>query len=186
MNQQVNDYNFKYTPSLPEASGKRDKFTFFFGKDNPLSNFRLVNFKHQGVPFHSSEQAVMWRKAKLFGAEGIADQIYKCSTPQEAKKLGRSKQIRFNQQVWDEHKLDIYTHVLRDKFSIPDKALYLINTAHTIIVEASPYDTIWGIGLAENDPRAPYPEDWLGENLLGQALMKVREELIDLHSSNNY
>jgi hypothetical protein len=57
----------------------------------------------------------------------------------------------------------------------------LLSTAGTTLVEASPYDRKWGIGLSKDDPRAPYPDQWLGDNLLGQVLTEVRDELLKNH-----
>ena len=64
------------------------------------------------------------------------------------------------------------------KFSQNDKLLeYMLNTKNKILVEASPYDRIWGIGMKFNDPRALTPSEWNGLNLLGKCLMKVRQDL---------
>ena len=54
---------------------------------------------------------------------------------------------------------------------------FLLSTGDKILVEASPYDRIWGIGMLETDNRAENPLLWNGENLLGFALMEVRDQL---------
>lgn len=159
---------------------KTPKFVFFYGTEDVFSNFHACTFKHQGKTFKSSEQAVMYRKALLFGATKIADAILRTSTPNQAKALGRSKEIPFDESIWEEHREKIYFEVLMDKFSIPKMCDALLNTGNRILVEASPRDTIWGVGLSANNPLIQYPNQWKGLNLLGKTLMKVRKELLVL------
>lgn len=155
-----------------------DKFVFFWGSQDVFSNFYYAPFKHKGLLFEWSEQAVMYRKAKLFGANKIAEQILKAQTPKDCKDLGRSRQIKFDEDIWVENRERIYKEVLLDKFSSNEiiKA-QLMYTMSKILVEASPYDKIWGIGLAEDHKDAENPDKWKGLNLLGKVLMEVREEL---------
>lgn len=154
-----------------------DKFIFFWTGKDVYSNFYYSPFKHQGILFKWSEQAVMWRKAKLFGADKIAEKILKAQTPKECKDLGRSREIAFDEGVWLSHREEVYWDVLYDKFSTPKLKQQILSTGDKILAEASPYDKIWGIGLSESDKRAENPSEWLGENLLGQVLMRVREDL---------
>jgi len=65
----------------------------------------------------------------------------------------------------------------------PDLREFLLGTGDRVLVEASPRDRIWGIGLAAGDERATSPDDWLGLNLLGFALMEVRHQLRDQDAS---
>ena len=152
-------------------------YVFFYGMKDIYSNFHPVDFIHQGQRFFCSEQAVMYRKAKLFGADKIAKQIVKAKTPNEAKSLGRSKQIAFNEEVWIANREQVYYEVLVDKFSVPKLKDALLRTGKRTLVEASPSDTIWGIGLAESNPLIQYPAQWKGLNLLGKTLMRVRDTL---------
>lgn len=154
-----------------------DKFIFFWGNSDIFSNFLYSPFRHQGIMFKWSEQAIMYRKAKLFGAEKIADKILKAQTPKQCKDLGRSREIAFDGEVWDKVKEDIYKSVLIDKFSLPQLKRKLLDTGDKILVEASPFDKIWGIGLADDHPDAENPSKWRGQNLLGKVLMEVRSEL---------
>ncbi|GAB0167984.1 NADAR family protein [Lysinibacillus sp. CTST325] len=154
-----------------------NEFVFFWGKQDVFSNFYYSPFNHQNQLFKWSEQAVMYRKAKLFGAEKIAQQIIRAQTPDECKKLGRSRQIPFDENIWSENREKIYYEVLLDKFSSPKLKSIILNTKDKTMVEASPYDKIWGIGMDCNNPNATNPSKWKGLNLLGKVLEKVREEL---------
>ena len=148
----------------------------FYTKDDYLSNFYLVKFTHKRFSFSSSEQAIMWRKAKLFKADNIADQILKTVTPSDAKYLGRSRSIAFSDSLWEKSKLNIFKEVLLDKFTqnIALKTM-LLSTGEKLLAEASPSDTIWGIGLDENSKDIFNPFKWKGQNLLGKTLMEVRK-----------
>jgi ribA/ribD-fused uncharacterized protein len=150
-------------------------FVLFWGNNDIYSNFYYQSFKHQGIVFKFSEQAVMYRKAKLFGADDIADKILQARTPKECKALGRSRDIPFNENVWRKHRENVYREVLIDKFSIPKLKEQLLSTGEKTIVEASPYDRIWGIGYGEDHPHATKPDKWRGLNLLGKVLMEVRD-----------
>lgn len=154
-----------------------DDFVFFWGGNSVFSNFCYTPFKHQGIMFKWSEQAVMYRKAKLFGAEGIAQKILKAQTPKECKALGRSRQIPFDEAVWQENREDIYKSVLLDKFSVPRLKRDILATDGKYLVEASPFDKIWGIGMSADHPDVEDPTKWKGMNLLGEVLMEVRDEL---------
>lgn len=151
------------------------KFIFFFSENDIYSNFYPIEFEHEGHLFSSSEQAVMYRKAKLFGANTIADEILKTQSPNEAKRLGRSRKIPFQEDVWIKNRERIYYEVLFDKFKEPRLNKLLIETKNRILVEASPYDEIWGVGLSVDNPLINYPQQWPGKNLLGKVLMEVRD-----------
>ncbi|SVE20109.1 uncharacterized protein METZ01_LOCUS472963, partial [marine metagenome] len=98
-------------------------------------------------------------------------------TPREAKALGR--QVRnFNEELWLQHRSQIVESVSLAKFgSDDDLAAYLLSTGAHVLVEASPHDRVWGIGLEDVHPDARDPRRWPGENLLGFALMTVRDQL---------
>lgn len=159
------------TPSLAPM-------TFFFGAENPLSNWHPARFTVNGVDFKNNEQFMMYCKAKLFGDEECAERILQAETPREHKALGRS--VRgFDQTKW-EQKCEHYVFVgslakFRQNRDLGD---YLVKTGNTELVEASPYDRIWGVGLSANDPRIHNRSAWLGENRLGTVQMQVREALL--------
>ncbi len=121
----------------------------------------------------------MYRKAKLFGADKIAEQILKAQTPKQCKDLGRSRQIPFDNDIWEKNREIIYEQVFIDKFNHDKLRLQLVNTMGKTLVEASPYDKIWGIGLSEDHPHAEDPSKWKGLNLLGKVLMVVRDKVCD-------
>lgn len=121
----------------------------------------------------------MYKKAMLFGETDIVESILLATTPQKCKDLGRSRKIAFNEEVWVKHRERIYREVLMDKFSVPKYKKQLLKTGTKHIVESSPFDKIWGIGMWDNDPDVENPEKWLGLNLLGKVLMEVRELMVE-------
>ena len=84
----------------------------------------------------------------------------------------------YDTALWEQHRLDVVTRGNTAKFDQDDAArAYLLGTGDRVLVEASPVDLIWGIGLAADDPAAGDPARWRGLNLLGVALMRAREAL---------
>lgn len=124
------------------------------------------------------EQYMMAGKAQLFGDEERRKDILACSDPKQIKALGR-KVRGFDQAVWDKFKYSIVLNGNWCKFS-QNRELreFLLSTGDSVLVEASPYDRIWGIQLSADAPEAQNPFGWRGENLLGFALMEVRDELL--------
>lgn len=120
---------------------------------------------------------MMYAKAKLFGDDFAAEQILATSNPREQKRLGRTIK-NFSEAVWMLNCIDIMVPALVEKFKQDEAcSVAMYESCGTIIVEASPVDGIWGIGLAADDPRAWDPETWQGKNLLGVCLMKARDIL---------
>lgn len=131
--------------------------------------------------FISAEHYMMIGKAKLFNSNGINDNIIKrmlaTKSPREVKSLGREVK-GFDARTWDDHKFDLVVEGNYLKFSQDAKLkAMLLDTDDAILVEASPYDPIWGIGLAANHIDSRLPPNWKGLNLLGFALMQVRSKL---------
>lgn len=169
-----------------EQQGTRLKFLFFWGHRPPLgggigpgclSQWWPVTFTLDGVPYGSAEHCMMAAKARLFGDERTADRIRAARTPGEAKTLGR--QIAdFDEETWRAHRWEIVLRASLAKFEQnPPLREYLVTTGQRVLVEASPLDRIWGIGLAADDERAVQPARWRGPNLLGFALMEARAML---------
>lgn len=120
---------------------------------------------------------MMAEKARLFGDEDTLQKILEADHPKTAKDLGRQVK-NYDEEVWAEHRYNIVLSGNRYKFTQSNeyKAI-LLGTGSTILVEASPVDRIWGIGLAEDDKAAKDPLMWRGLNLLGFALTDLKEEL---------
>lgn len=152
-----------------------NKFTFFWKNRSPFSNWYPSIFTWNGITFTRGEQYMMYRKAMLFNDISIAADILKTDNPAEHKRLGRLVK-NYNETIWSEHRVDIVVEGLIEKFKQNDKLKQvLLSTGNTIIAEASPVDKIWGIGLTEDDPLAQNINSWKGQNLLGIALMRVRD-----------
>ena len=120
---------------------------------------------------------MMSQKALLFGDKEIFDEIMKATTPREYKDLGK-KVKNFKQDVWDENKRKIVFKANLAKFTQNETLKNkLLSTGNKILIEASPYDNIWGVKLKKDDDRILDKSTWLGENLLGYILMDVRETI---------
>lgn len=120
---------------------------------------------------------MMIKKAELFGDMEILEKILMANSPAEAKQLGR--QVRNCDPVtWNEKCFDIVCESNFYKFYL-NKHLreFLLNTKNRVIVEASTRDRIWGIGMGKSNENAECPLLWRGKNLLGFALMEVRDRL---------
>ncbi|MDG1333820.1 MAG: NADAR family protein [Crocinitomicaceae bacterium] len=165
---------------------KQSKFLFFWGHQlstdgrvtaSCFSQWWEESFTVEGVEYRSAEHWMMVGKAELFVDNETKEKILKANTPGEAKKLGRSVK-KFEASKWDKSKYEIVVEGNRHKFEQnPSLMEFLINTGNRVLVEASPVDPIWGIGMAADNELANQPTRWKGENLLGFALMEVRDIL---------
>lgn len=150
-------------------------YHLFYG--GPFSQWAKSPFIIDGIKFNCAEQWMMVNKALLFDDRETADKIMSTASPHEQKKLGRQVK-NFNDRQWMQVAYNLVVEGNRAKFDQnPDFAIYLESTGNNIIVEASPWDRRWGIGLAEDDPRALDESQWQGDNLLGKAIMQVRFEM---------
>lgn len=112
----------------------------------------------------------MYNKALLFNDLKTAKKILYTTNPSKIKALGREVE-NFDEKEWDQHKYNIVYQGNKYKFTQNPKLLeILLKTGTKTLVEASPYDKVWGIGLSENDPKARNRESWRGQNLLGEIL----------------
>lgn len=168
------------------AAGRPVEYLFFWGhRPHPsgrlgpscLSQWWPASFTVEGVRYRTAEHWMMAEKARLFGDEHSAAAVLAAESPKEAKAVGRA--VRgFDGARWEAAAFDLVVRGSVAKFG-QDQQLrdYLVGTGDAVIVEASPLDAIWGIGLAADDPRARRPAEWPGRNLLGFALMQARQVL---------
>ena len=149
---------------------------FFFWKGWP-NQWTMRDFVLDGVQYNCCEQYMMSRKAIFSGDTKINEQIMAETRPWMHKKLGRQVS-NFDQAQWDIVKLHVVASGNMARFSQhPQDKEKLLATEEKMIVEASPFDKVWGIGMGVNHPDILIPEKWQGENLLGKALMNVRTAL---------
>ena len=142
-----------------------------------LSQWWPAGFEAEGHTYRTAEHYMMERKARLFGDDESAELVLAAGSPAEAKRLGRA--VRgFDSERWRRERASIVQRGNAAKFG-QDQVLagYLRSTGDAVLVEASPDDRVWGVGRALDDPAAADPRRWDGENLLGFALMRVRESL---------
>lgn len=143
------------------------------------SNWNRCSFidPNTSLKFSNSEQCFMWYKAQFFNDGLTAVKILAAPHPKENKALGREIK-NYNDKAWECVRLGYMVYANYLKFNqIRDYKNQLLETGDKILVEASPHDTIWGVGLDENDSRILDKKTWMGLNLLGVALMQVRKML---------
>ena len=142
-----------------------------------LSQWYPARFEIEGILYPSAEHFMMAEKARLFGDDARLAQVLVASSPNDAKSLGR-RVAGYDDARWVAHRFDAVVKGNVAKFSQSNTLReFLLGTGSAVLVEASPVDAIWGIGMAADDPRASDPRQWTGLNLLGFALMAVRDRL---------
>lgn len=174
----------QYAQDLPPKV--TDRYVFFFGFDRPepeccLQQWYPSNFTEQDpetgekCDFQTSEQYMMYHKARLMSDTEVAEQILTTQSPAEAKHLGR-KVKNFKQDIWDAACDRVVEQGQYLKFGQnADLKKVLLDTGGREIVETSPNDRVWGIGF--NTEEAEGRESEWGDNRLGKALMRARERL---------
>lgn len=169
------------------SRGKRLKYLYFWGHtqkqpSSMITKSCLSQWYHSGfvidnIYYPTAEHYMMAEKARLFNDQQKVSEILKANNPKLAKSLGR-KVAYFVPDIWNERCLAVVIAGNFAKFSQnPELADFLLSTKQKILVEASPVDKIWGIGLSEDTPNIDNPLIWRGKNLLGFALMTVRQQL---------
>jgi len=175
------------------GAGETFKYVFFWGHHQPrgtevgkscLSQWYPAPFAIDGVRYATAEHYMMAEKARLFSDLEALERILRSSSPREAKAIGR--EVRgFEERRWAEERFQVVVRGSWAKFAQNPQILeFLLATASRVLVEASPRDRIWGIGLASTDPRATSPIDWRGRNLLGFALMAARRRFLSAARSS--
>ena len=199
--------HFSLKNQLVEKPNSQDEYTFFFNLTSPFSNFHPSKFTYKEYTVISNEQFMMFSKAKTFGdeltatkiisvnEEGLAKKFLTNELTREnilqnsqncsewnklmmsIKKLGREVK-NYDEQVWNSKRVKIVLFGAREKFNQnEDLKNILLATGNSIMVEASKYDKIWGIGLCEEDAKKTSPKNWQGLNLLGKVLTQLKIEL---------
>jgi len=154
-----------------------NKYTFFYQNRTPFSNWYPSNFVYGDIMYCCGEQYMMHRKALLFKDAVAAKCIMDTKVPKEHQSLGRIVQ-NYVDSKWADVRYEVMAAGLYCKFDQnPKLKAALLNTGNTIMAEASPYDKIWGIGMAATDSGVENQNNWKGQNLSGKVLMEVREVL---------
>jgi ribA/ribD-fused uncharacterized protein len=157
------------------------EFVFFWKEPTVdpgcLSQWWPAPFVVDGVTYATAEHWMMAAKARLFGDAATLEKVLQAQAPAAAKALGRT--VRgYSEERWAAERYEIVVAGNVAKFTQNDGLRrFLISTGSRVLVEASPLDRVWGIGLAGDDDRASAPSQWRGSNLLGFALMEVRDRL---------
>lgn len=168
------------------AQGGQPVYLPFWGHTPPkngaiskscFSQWFVSPFDVDGVHYPTAEHFMMAGKARLFGDQAALQHIAEAPSPVAVKAIGREI-VGYDDSIWREHRWSIVVNANLGKFSQDERMKeFLINTGDRILVEASPLDAIWGIGLAADHADLANPAAWKGLNLLGFALMEVRDEL---------
>ena len=172
------------------------KYIFFYGHHprygdkhylsnwcpSPFVSEEELELEDEPHVYENNEQYMMAEKARLFNDSFALEQIMSSNDPSVQKSWGR-KVEGFDKDKWEEIARKVVFKANYAKFSQhEDWKKQLLDTGNKVIVEASPYDRIWGIGLGCTDSRALDPEQWRGTNWLGEAIMEVRDILRQLES----
>ncbi|MEU0675146.1 NADAR family protein [Streptomyces sp. NPDC006172] len=167
-------------------TGARVRYLHFWGhRPQPdgrvgascLSQWWPSPFEVDGVAYATAEHWMMAGKARLFGDAEAERQVLAAGHPAEAKKAGRLV-AGFDEATWERERFRVVVEGSVHKFAAhPELRRFLLNTGDRVLVEASPVDRVWGIGLTARDDGAWDPQRWKGPNLLGFALMEARERL---------
>ncbi|RED62963.1 MULTISPECIES: NADAR family protein [Cohnella] len=175
-------------------AGRKFKYLFFWGHTPPvdgsvnqscLSQWWMSPFEIEGTEYSCTEQYMMAEKARLFGDGEMLAAIMQAKHPKEMKAFGRSVG-NFDKDVWESRCYEIVKRGCLAKFSQnPQLWDFLKSTRNRILVEASPPDRIWGIGMGQSNPNADNPLQWRGRNLLGFALTEARDELLQKEGNTN-
>jgi ribA/ribD-fused uncharacterized protein len=153
-----------------------EEFTFFWS--GPFSQWHPSPMEIDGVWYNCAEMYMMAEKARLFKDDETLAKIMSAVDPSDQKRYGREVK-GFDKEKWDAVAKDIvYKGSMAKYTQNPDLKRDLLATVGTTLVEASPKDNIWGIGLAKTDSRALDRSTWRGKNWLGETLTKVRDDII--------
>ena len=161
-----------------------EKFTLFY--KGCFAQWHRSPFEVDGIEYSHAEQFMMAEKARLFGDEEVLKKIMAADHPREQQAQGRLV-TPFNAEKWNAVARNCVYNGNYAKFSQNlNFADALLATRGTTLVEASPIDRLWGIGIGTDDPRALNRSTWNGKNWLGEVLTQVRDDLIAGVKSENF
>jgi len=149
----------------------------------PFSNwfiapFRALTMDERLIEFNCVEQFMMVQKAMCFNDRATARKILDTPDPKEQKTLGRQVK-NFDETEWMCGCRSFVKPGLVAKFTQnPELNKELIETRGRLLVEASPSDHVWGVGLPANCPTIEDTKTWKGFNFLGFLLTDLRVEMI--------
>ncbi len=153
-----------------------EQFTFFYG--GAFSQWAFSPFTIDGIAYRTAEHYMMWFKDQVFGGGWLAERILSAEHPREAKALGRLVP-NFDLATWNAvARKGVFCGNVAKFTQNPLMLFQLMETYGTTLVEASPTDIVWGIGLAQDDPLRFDRSNWRGTNWLGEVLQHVREALV--------
>jgi len=157
-------------------SGAELKYLFFWGHKRPQKGVDAACLS-QWYPARFEEDGHSFSTAEHYNDQNSAKKVLTAGSPGEAKSIGR-KVMNFREEVWVAQRETIVQNASRLKFSQnADLKAFLLETGTRILVEASPVDRIWGIGMDKAQGGQTHPSNWQGLNLLGFALMSARASL---------
>lgn len=156
------------------------KYHFFWQSESPFSQWHKSKYELNGFVYCCAEQGMMHGKALLFGDQKVAKAILETQSPRKIKSLGRQVKS-FDDKGWTTERIKIVKENTIAKFTQNRQLLEALMNTSGLLVEASPCDSIWGIGLSEEVAREIPEEKWPGMNLLGKILTAVRDEI---HETN--
>ena len=167
--------------NLTLKDGSVVKALGFWGNESHFSNFHPCKIKfmyrNEMREIDSSEQMFMIFKSIMFKDDKSTFDIIDAQNPMLAKSIGRSVK-NYDDKKWSESRYEyMVSSVMLKAVQNKDFRDRLTETKGMYLVEASPYDKIWGVGLKTNESDIRFEDKWRGENLLGKALMKVRDDL---------
>ena len=176
-------FDYTYNSEWVLKNNKDKKYVFFwqaFSSGDKITSSCMSQWYKSTITidnkiFCNMEQYMMACKAELFNDDLILEKIMNESDPKNIKALGR-KVRNFDEIIWKSVRYDILVKGNYYKFMQDSKLKeFILNTGDSILAEASPYDKLYGIGLRVENSNVRNPSSWQGINLLGFALMEVRD-----------
>ena len=170
---------------------KKLDYVFFWKTDKNylstgcFSQWQRSFFIADDKQYTSAEQYMMGQKALIFNDFETFEEILSTDNPKDIKSLGREVK-NFDSKIWNKLKYSIVLNGNFYKFTQNEEMFKILtSTENKILVEASPLDKIWGIGLSEDNGNIYDPNYWKGQNLLGFALMETRDEIKKIYDLKN-